>query len=121
MIPCLVRKPDGECLGQCEVNPDGTSPQAPGNADWEVVELPRTPKRATEKVIDGEIVPKTAEEIAAQQKQAADNAIINIVHLPPSDLVRITYDALWKLDKSTGAISEDVTFEEYLQSLVESS
>jgi hypothetical protein len=121
MIPCLVRISDGECLGQCDVDPDGNSPQAPGNADWEVVELPRTPKRATEKVIDGEIVHKTAEEIAAQEKKAADEIILNIANLPPTDLVRVTYDALWKLDKATGEIPESTTFEEYLQGLVDSS
>jgi len=118
MVPCLVEVANGECLGMCEVNPDGTSPQiAPGNDEWAVVELSRVPGRATEKVIDGEIVAKTAEEIAAEKKQHADNAILSIGRLPATDVLRLTHEALWKIEKATGEIPESTTFDEYLQGL----
>lgn len=119
MVTCLVETATGECFGRCEVNPDGTSPQiATGNDEWEVVELERVPDRATEKVVDGEIIAKTAEEIAAEKKQNADNIILSIGRLPPTDTVRLTHEALWKVEKATGEIPESTTFDEYLQGLV---
>lgn len=118
MIACLVG-PDGRCAGRCEVNEDGTSPQiADGNTEWTVVMLDRVPEWATEKVIDGSIVARSQEEIDEEKQLLAEAVILDIAKLPVNDIVRLTHEALWKLEKATGEIPESTTFEEYLQGLV---
>ena len=119
MIPVLVHAAaGGEALGRCEVDENGDSPQiAEGNTEWEVVVLDRVPDRSTEKVIDGSIVSKSAGEIANEKHQNSVNAILSSGRLPPTDGLRLTHAALYRLGISTGEIADDKSFDEYLEAL----
>ena len=119
----LVRLEDGQFFGRCdEPDEDGNVAQiAEGNTEWEAVDIgDAMPDPARQKYDDGEVVDKTAEEINAEAAARAEATVLDIAILPPTDITRLTHEALWKVEKATEEIPESTTFEEYLQGLVDS-
>ena len=117
----LVRLEDGQFFGRCD-EPDedcNVAQIAEGNTEWEAVDIgDAMPNPARQKYADGEVVDKTAEEIEAEATARAQATVLDIAVLPPTDITRLTHEALWKVEKATGEIPEATTFEEYLQGLV---
>lgn len=119
----LVRLEDGQFFGRCdEPDENGNVAQvAEGNTEWEAVDIgDAMPDPARQKYNDGEVVDKTDEEINAEAVARAEATVLDIAVLPPTDITRLTHEALWKVEKATGEIPESTTFEEYLQGLVDS-
>jgi len=120
----LVRLEDGQFFGRCdEPDEDGNVAQiAEGNTEWEAVDIgDAMPDPARQKYADGEVIDKTAGEIEAEATARAQATVLDIAVLPPTDITRLTHEALWKVEKATGEIPEATTFDEYLQGLVDNS
>ncbi len=95
---------------------------AEGNTEWDAVDIgDAMPDPARQKWSGAEVVDKTAEEIEAEATARAQATVLDIAVLPPTDITRLTHEALWKVEKATGEIPEATTFDEYLQGLVDNS